>query len=77
MEIKSVNTKLKKSEIVKQLGGSSTFLQQYGQDIKMLSPYRIPPNSNSRKQNISTRKHELERPQIISSGVKRPQKTSK
>ena len=33
----------------------------------MLSPYRIPPNSNKRKQKISNCEHGLERPQFTSS----------
>ena len=40
MQIKLQNTKLKQSEIADQLGYSSTVLQRYRNDIKMLSPYR-------------------------------------
>ena len=43
IEIKSINPKLKQSEIAKKLGCSISFLQQYRQDIKMFSAYRIPP----------------------------------
>ena len=33
----------------------------------MLSPCRIPPNSNKRKQKISNCEHDLKRPQMTSS----------
>ena len=39
LEIKSVNPKLKQSEIAKELGCSSSTLQRYRQDINMLSRY--------------------------------------
>ena len=42
----------------------------------MLSPYRYPPNSIKRKQKISNREHDLERPQLTSYDIKRPQMTS-
>ena len=48
LEVKSVNPKLKKSEIANELGCSSIYLQRYRQDINMLSPYRIPPNSHKK-----------------------------
>ena len=37
MEIKLINTKLKQSEIAKELGCSCSTLQRYRQDIKKLS----------------------------------------
>ena len=38
MEIKSLNPKLKQSEIAKELGCSSTTLQRFRNDLYMLSP---------------------------------------
>ena len=66
LEIKSVNPKLKQNQIAKQLGCSSINLQLYGIDKKMLSLYTIPSNSHKRKQQISNREHDLERPQMTS-----------
>ena len=54
MELKSIDAKLKQSQIAKLLGCSSSTLQRYRQDINMLSPYRNPLfNTSERKQNIS------------------------
>ena len=39
----------------------------------MPSPYRFPSNSNKRKQKVSNREHDLERPQFTSNDLKRPQ----
>ena len=38
MEIKSTNPKLKQSEIAKELKESSSTIQRYRREIKMLSP---------------------------------------
>ena len=38
MEMKSVNPKIKRKEIARELGYSSSTLQRYGQDIKKQSP---------------------------------------
>ena len=43
MEIKSINSKLKQSEIAKYLEISSSTIQRYRREINTLSPYRIPP----------------------------------
>ena len=40
METKSVNPKMKRKEIARELGFSSSTLQPYRQDIKMISPYK-------------------------------------
>ena len=69
MEIKSINLKLKQSELAKELGCSSINSQRYRQDINMFSPYRISPNSHKRKQKISNHEHDLERPQLTSNEV--------
>ena len=52
MDVKSVSPKLKRDQIAKELGCSSSTLQRYRQDINMLSPYRIPPNIYQRTQKI-------------------------
>ena len=77
MQINIENPKMKQSEKADQLGYSSSTLQRYRNDINMLSPYRIPPNSNKRKQKIPNHAHDLERPQMTSNDLKRPQMTSK
>ena len=77
MEIKSVNPKIKQNQLAKEVSCSSSTLQRYRIDINMLSPYRIPPNSNKGKQIFSNREHDLERLQRTSNDLKRPQTTSK
>ena len=76
MEIKSMNPRLRQDQMAKELGCSSSTLQRYRQDINMLSPYGIPPKTIKRKQKISNREHDLERPQMTSNDLKRPQLTS-
>ena len=56
MEIKSINPKLKHSEIAQQLAISTSTLQRYRREINLFSPYRVPPsstNTNRRKQKTS------------------------
>ena len=77
MEIKSMNPNLGQDQIAKKLGCSSSTLQRYRNDINMLSPYRIPANSQKRKQKISNPEHDLEMLQMTSNDLKRPQLTSK
>ena len=52
MEIKSVNARLRQDQIAKEIGCSGSTLQRYRQDINMLSPYSIPPNSHKRKKDF-------------------------
>ena len=66
MEHNNRNLTFKQSEISEKLGMSSSTLQRYRNDIKMLSPYRISANSYKRKQKISVRENGHQRPQIIS-----------
>ena len=47
MEIKSNKSKLKQSEIAKVLDLSSSTIQRYRREMKMLSPYRKPPSSKT------------------------------
>ena len=55
MEIKSVNPRLKRSEIAKEMKMSSATIQPYRSEIFTLSPYRIPPSNTNhiRKQKTS------------------------
>ena len=55
MEIKSINSNLKQSEIARELKTSSSTLQRYRRETNMLSPYRIllSSNSHTRKQKFS------------------------
>ena len=75
MRLKYENPKMKQSELTNQLGYSSSTLQRYGNDINMLSKYRIHPNntnkrlkkgSNANFYNNSHLKHDLKRPQLTS-----------
>ena len=50
MRMKYENPKLKQSEIANQLGYPTSTLQRYRNDINMLSPYRIQPNTTKNKQ---------------------------
>ena len=70
MEKKAVHTKLKQNQTAKELGCSSSTIQRYRNDINMLSLYRIPPNTNKRKQKLSNCYHDLERPQMTSKNLK-------
>ena len=54
-----MNPRFPQDQIAKELGCSSSTLQRYRQQKKMLSPYRITPNSNERKQKISNQEHDL------------------
>ena len=49
MRLKYENPKMEQSEIANQLGCSSSTLQRYRNDIKMLSPYRINPNNTNKR----------------------------
>ena len=79
MEIKSINPKLKQSEIAKELIISSSTKQRYRRKMNMLSPYRIPPSSNTnhtRKQktpntNLDDVKMTSNDPKKTSNGLKK------
>ena len=73
LRIKYENPKLKQSEIAKQLGYSSSTLQSYRNDIKMLSPYRSQSNNTNKRSektsntifnNNSYRDPDSKRPQL-------------
>ena len=70
---------MKQSEIANSLRYSTSTLQRYRNDINVLSPYRIQPNTtNKRSQNVSNtnldknshREHDLKRPQLTSNDLK-------
>ena len=45
MRLKNEIPKMRQSEKANQLGNSTSTLQRYTNDVKMLSPYRIQPNN--------------------------------
>ena len=49
MRFKYENSKMKQSEVAKQLTYSTSNLQTYRNDINMLSPYRINPNKTNKR----------------------------
>ena len=75
MRLKYENPRMKQSEIANQLGKSSSTLQRYGNDINMLSPYRINPNNtNKRTKKTSNTKFDIN--SQPDSDVKRPRLSS-
>ena len=73
---------MKQSEIANQLGISSSTIQRYRNDIKMLSPYRINPNNTNKRakkvlnttfNNDSYREPDVKRPQMTSKQIKQNQ----
>ena len=75
MYIKYQNPKLKQSETANQLNLSSSTLQRYRNDIKMLPPYRIQPN-NTNKRTEMTLYTIFDNNSYHEPDVKRPQMTS-
>ena len=76
------NPRLEQSEIANQLGYSTSTLQRYRNDINILSPYRIQPNStdkrtknpsNTNSDNNSHSESDVKRPRLSSNDLKRPQ----
>ena len=76
--MKYKNPKMKQCEIANQLSYSTSTSQRYENDIKMLSPYTILPNttnkrpkkvSNTNHDNNSHREHDLKRPHWISNDL--------
>ena len=85
MRVKYKNPKMKQSQIENQIGLSTSTLQRYRNDIKVLSPYRINPNNTNKRtkktpntnfDNNSHTNHDVERPQLTSNDLKRPQSMS-
>ena len=78
MFIKYQNPKMKQSEIANNLNMSPSTLQRYGNDINMLSPYRISPNftkKRSKKAKIDDI-GDLKRPQMTSNDLETNSKES-
>ena len=85
MRVKYENPKMNQSEIANQIGMSSGTVQRYGNDIYMLSPYRINPNNtnkrtkkakNTNSDNNSHADSDLKRPQMTSNDLKTTQTKS-
>ena len=75
MNIKYQNPKMKQAEIASQLNMSASSIQRQRNDINMLSPYRINPNSVKKR----TKKVKIDENNDLKRGsddLKRPQKTS-
>ena len=75
--VKNENPEMKQSQIANQIGLSTSTLQNYRNDINMLSPYKINPN------NIKKRTKKLQKlilmiymKTLTSKDPKRPQSTS-
>ena len=54
MRIENENPKLKQSQIANQLGYSTSTLQSYRNDIKMLSPYKIQTNTTKKRSKMGS-----------------------
>ena len=75
MGINSINPKLKQHQLAKEIDFSSLTLKRYRNDINMLSPKKIPPNSYKKMQKNSNNVFMVSSNQEI--GPKRTQMTSK
>ena len=73
MRLKFENPEMKQSEIANQLILSSSTIQRYGNDINMLSPYRVQSNNINKRikkakttnsDNDSQPNHDDKRPQM-------------
>ena len=76
IEIKPINPKLGQDQTAKELGYSSSTLQRYRQDIKMLSHYRIPSNKTKKGkksfQTVNMTPKDLKRLQMTSKDLNWP-----
>ena len=84
-KVKYENPRKKQSEIANQIGLSTSTLQRYRNDIKMLSPYKIIPNNNHKRtkkvkntdfDKDSHHETDVKRPQMTSNDLKKPQSKS-
>ena len=75
LRMKYEKPKLKQSQIANQLGYSTSTLQRYRNDINMVSPYRIQPNSSIKRAKKAS-KTNFDNNSHPESDVKRPQMTS-
>ena len=85
MRVEYENPRMKQSQIANQIGLSTSTLQRHRNDINMLSPYRINPNTNHKRtkkvkntdfDNDSHHETDVKRPQMTSNDLKRPQSAS-
>ena len=84
MGIKAIKRKLRQDQIAKEIGCLGSTLQRYRNDINVLSPYKIPPNTHKRRQKItntnlkdkSNREHDVQRRKMTSIDLIRPQMAS-
>ena len=58
MESKSINPKMKRKEIAKELGYSSSILQRHRNDIKMQSPYKSNNPTSPQKASSDLKRRE-------------------
>ena len=70
MEIKATNPKSKQSGKTRELKVSSSTLQRYRRKINMLSPYRIPPSSNTHTRKQKTSNHSMHELKVTSIDLK-------
>ena len=86
LQNKLENPALKKIEIANQLGYSRSTLQRFGNDIKVLSPYRIQPNNaNKRTKELSNTnfdknshcEHDVKRLQLTSNSLAKSETNTK
>ena len=75
MKLKYENPRMKQSQIANQLILSSSTLQRYRNDIRMLSPYRSNPN-NTNKRTKKAKNTNFDNNTHHEPDVKRPQRTS-
>ena len=79
MENKSVNPKLKRDQIVKEIDCSCSTLERHRNYINMLSLNEIPPKSHKRRQSTShtnlddnsNHEHDIKGPQVTSKDLQR------
>ena len=72
METKSINQKLKQSEIAGELKIASSTLQRYEAEVNMLSLYRIQLSSNTHKRKQNTSNHTEHDLQMTSKWPQKP-----
>ena len=85
MRLKYKYPRMKQSQIANQIGLSTSTLQRYRNDINMLSPYRINPNTTNKRTkkasncNFDKNSHhesDVKRAEMTSNDLKRPQSIS-
>ena len=78
MKIKSIKPKSDQSELARELKLSSSTLQRYSREIRMLSPYRIPLSSTTHTRKKKTSNHTEHNLKMTWNDLKKtPQMTSR